>query len=115
MLLTINAPEIERRLQQEADKQGVTAADLALRLLETQLATPSQLSAEERARLDRPFHATATQEEWRQGFLDFVGSHNGMNLPQLPPQAFERESFYEDERHRGGTAPLAASFPGRPS
>jgi uncharacterized membrane protein len=94
MPLTINAPDIERRLQQEATRQGVSPAELAMHLLEAQLPSAVSLPAE-----TAPFHSTASLPEWKRVFLEWVQSHEAMNLPQLAPQSLERASFYEDERH----------------
>lgn len=42
-----------------------------------------------------PFYATATPEEWERAFLEWTESHSA-DAPVLPPEAFERESLYED-------------------
>lgn len=110
MPLTINAPDVEHRLQQEATRQGLSADALLLQLLHTYLAVPQQAPREQaspdanarqpqQATEELPFYATATPEEWEREFLRWVDSHKDMNLPQLPPEAYERASFYEDERH----------------
>lgn len=78
-------PEMVGRLHQAAARKGIAAADYARKLLEEQL-----LSAEQQEVL--PFWATATREEWEQAFDAWVESHN--HLPELPPEAFERASFY---------------------
>lgn len=100
MPLTINAPDIEDRLQREAARQGIAPADLAMHLLEEQLpqakATPTKpVPLTEPA----PFHATASVSQWKHAFLEWVQSHDAMNTPRLAPEAFERASFYEDDRH----------------
>jgi hypothetical protein len=67
MPLTINAPDIERRLQQEATRQGVSPAELAMHLLEAQLPSAVSLPAE-----TAPFHSTASLPEWKRVFLEWV-------------------------------------------
>jgi hypothetical protein len=42
------------------------------------------------------FYLTATPEEFRRAF-DALGAGNE-NLPLLPPEAFDRESLYDEDR-----------------
>lgn len=111
MPLTINAPDVEHRLQQEATKQGISANDLALRLLSAQLPVPETVSLEQpsqdaaKRHPEEPsevplFYVTATPDEWSARFDEWVNSHP--KREPLPPEAFERASFYEDERHLAG-------------
>ncbi len=46
--------------------------------------------------VSRPFYETATPEEWSREFLAWAESHH--DLPQLPPQAYDRAYFYEEGR-----------------
>jgi hypothetical protein len=43
---------------------------------------------------ERPLYETATREEW-EAFMDAL-AEGGENLPVLPPEAYDRESLYED-------------------
>lgn len=111
MPLTINAPDVERRLQQEATRQGLSADVLVLHLLQTHLPVPqaTQEGSQEQAAQNAnnepiqqapeelPFYATATPEEWVARFEEWINSHP--KREPLPPEAYERASFYEDERH----------------
>jgi hypothetical protein len=47
---------------------------------------------------ERPFHQTATPQEWVQALREWSESHRGMNLPSLSEYAVSRESMYDDER-----------------
>jgi hypothetical protein len=87
MSLLINAPAVEQRLAQEAQRHGVPAEDYAVQILSTHLEPLNGVA------LPQPFYATATPEEWAQKFDEWVEGH-----PQrhpLPEDAFDRESFYE--------------------
>ncbi len=82
MTLTIElTPEVEKRLQHEAKQRGVASELYARQLLEEKLlpasATASQKSPQERVK----------------AFNEWVNSHDP-NLPPLPDEAYERESFY---------------------
>ncbi|BDI31513.1 hypothetical protein CCAX7_35640 [Capsulimonas corticalis] len=88
MSLLINAPAVEQRLAQEAQRHGVPAEDYAVHILSTHLEPLNGAVA-----LLQPYHATATAEEWTQKFDEWVEGH-----PQheaLPEGAFDRASFYE--------------------
>ena len=82
MSLTLElAPEVEAGLRAEADRTGMDPADFAARLIEEQI-TPLA-----RERL--------TPEEWLRIADEWAA---GNRWPRLPEAAYERESFYEDDR-----------------
>ena len=85
MSLTINAPAVEGRLKKEADKRGLSAADLAVSILSENLPSAGKNSA--------PFYETATPEEWAAELDAWINSHEGG--VSLPESALTRESFYE--------------------
>jgi hypothetical protein len=90
MVLNINiAPEVERRLREEAAKHGQDAAEYASALL-SQILT---------AGASTRFYETATHEEWERAFDAWVESHRDLTAPVIPLDALRRESMYED---RGG-------------
>jgi|HubBroStandDraft_4_1064222.scaffolds.fasta_scaffold3507082_1 hypothetical protein len=89
MSLVINAPNVERTLQQEATNRGVTAADYAVDILTAHLRHQESDSAVTAV----PFYATATPEQWTKAFDEWVDSHPARQ--PLPDSAMRRESFYE--------------------
>jgi len=88
MSLVIDAPVVEGKLRREAQRRGLSAADLAATILSAHLG-PAQASETEAA----PFYATATPEQWIAEFDTWVDSHAGGR--SLPDSALTRESFYE--------------------
>ncbi len=88
MTLTIElAPELEDRLREEATRRGLDAVELARRLIEERLPAPTSSPQPPTLRL--------TPEEWIREFDAYCASHDPTK-PPLPPEAFERESFYGD-------------------
>jgi hypothetical protein len=86
MTLTIDLPpELEDRLLREAERQGLSASEYTLRLIEQQL-PPQQ---EERKSL----WETLTPDEWKREFRAWINTHDATK-PPLPPEALERASFY---------------------
>lgn len=84
MTLTIElAPEVEEQLRREAEQQGMASETYARQLLEERLLPAQEL----------PFWARASREEWLQAFNEWMDSHDA-NLPPLPDEAYNRESFY---------------------
>lgn len=77
-------PELEARLAREARQYGITLEAYALKLLE--VALPLNVF------VPRTGHLTAQDIEEMTREL----SKGSENLPILPPEATERESFYED-------------------
>jgi len=78
------APEVEERLQDEAERRGIPIGQLVLRLVEDAVLPPR----EEAERQPSP-------RERLDAFRDYLATHDPA-LPPLPPEAFERESFYGD-------------------
>jgi hypothetical protein len=86
MALTIDlAPELEARLRREAEKQGLSTDDYARTLIERALPTAEPKSLWE----------TLSPEEWQRAFDAYLAGHDATK-PPLPPEAFERASFYGD-------------------
>ncbi len=82
MTLTIElTPELEARLQHEAERQGMASELYARQLLEEQL-LPTRTTSSQRS-----------PQEWAKAFNEWVNGHDP-NLPPLPDEAYERESFY---------------------
>ena len=83
MSIVIDAPAIEHQLDEEAAKHGVSAQQFAIEILSSHLrssGSPGELSAEQRiVRLDA-----------------FIASQAGRI--KLRPEAFERASYYADDR-----------------
>jgi hypothetical protein len=86
MTLTIDLPpELEDRLLREAERQGLSASEYTLRLIEQQL--PPRHEAK------KSLWETLTPDEWERAFDEYLASHDPTK-PPLPPEAFERASFY---------------------
>jgi hypothetical protein len=86
MTLTIDLPpELEERLLQEAEKRGLSVSEYTRYLIE------QQLPARQEKR--KSLWETLTPDEWEQAFDEYLASHDPTN-PPLPPEAFERASFY---------------------
>jgi hypothetical protein len=84
MTLTIDIPrELEGRLQEEAERRGVAAEELARTFLEERLLSPTESPLWERP------------EDWERAFDEWIGSQNP-ERPVLPESATRRESFYGD-------------------
>ena len=86
MSLSIDlTPETEDRLEEEAARRGLDLNQYARLLIEQSLlpqvpAGPSLWN-------------TLTADEWIREFKAWSDGHRG--LPALPPEAYERASFYE--------------------
>jgi hypothetical protein len=78
-------PDVESRLRREAERQGLEAGEYARRLIEHQL--PSQQVTRQ------SLWETLTPDEWKREFRAWIESHDPTK-PPLPPEAFERASFY---------------------
>lgn len=85
MTLTLELPpEIEIRLRDAAAREGVDVDEFTRNLIQQHLPSESTES----------LWKTLTPEEWTRRFEEWVTTHSGW--PQLPPEAYERASFYED-------------------
>lgn len=102
MALTIDAPEIEHRLQEEAQRRGMAVEEYLMLLLQDQWARTdpvlnwpiSLVQDVERSDGTTPFYATATTVEWLNAFDRWIDSHTERS--PLPENAFDRSSFYEE-------------------
>ena len=84
MTLTIDIPrELEGRLQEEAERRGVAAEELARTFLEERLLSPAESPLWERP------------GEWEKAFDGWIASQDP-GRPPLPEEATSRESFYGD-------------------
>lgn len=90
MPLTISSPHLERRLAEAAQEQHTTPAALAVQMLETLL-----VSSEEAV----SGSSSSSSSERKALFHRWLEHNQAQGLPSLSPQAFERVSFYDDERH----------------
>jgi predicted DNA-binding protein len=89
MTVTIELkPEIEKRLAKEADKKGLP--------IETFIEVFIEENLEEAEEKEKPFHETASREEWIAEFDKWIESHKDRGLPYLSDEATRRENIYED-------------------
>jgi hypothetical protein len=108
MTLMIELPaEVESRLEEEAARRGVSVAEYARALLEShvlphgaKIRSSTEVNAASQTRADSkeeplPFYATATPEEWVKAFDEWVERY-GRKVPNLPPEAYDREHMYGD-------------------
>ena len=87
MSLTIELPpDVEDRLRQEAERQGMEAEPYAARILADRFSAQQGYSS---------LWCTLSHEEWIRQTREWSESHR--HLPPLPPEAMERASFYEDD------------------
>ena len=77
------SPEVEARIQAEARAQGIEAASYLKILIEK--AVRANPGASRQAGTARDMHA----------FFEAMAA-NSDKIPQLPDEAFTRESFYQD-------------------
>lgn len=90
MIVTIELkPEIEKRLVKEAGKKGLTIETFIEVFIEDNLA-----EAEDKPK-EKPFHETATPEEWIAELKKWSESHD-KTTPFLSDEATRRENIYED-------------------
>jgi len=89
MTVTIELkPEIEKRLAEKAKKNGLP--------IETFIEVFIEDSLEAVEEKEKPFHETATKEEWLAEFRKWIDSHKDKDYPVLPDEAYSRETIYED-------------------
>jgi predicted transcriptional regulator len=92
MTVTIELkPEIEKRLAEEADKKGLPIETFIEAFIEENLE-----ETEEKEEKKKPFHETASREEWLAEFRKWIESHKDKDYPVLPDEAYSRENIYED-------------------
>jgi hypothetical protein len=90
MSVTIDLkPEIEKRLAEKAREKGLKIETYIEVLIE------EKVNGETEKPKEKPFHETATREEWLAEFDRWVKSHR-TDTPLLSDEATRRESIYED-------------------
>lgn len=91
------SPEIEAILRRLAQEKNQDVDSVARELLERVVKDAD--ASRDIGPDARPFWATATPAEWS-ARLHALGQSAARipNVPVLPPEAFEPESLYEDER-----------------
>lgn len=88
MTLTIELPpELERRLREQAEREGLDAGSYLERLVDYHLATNGTQPAS--------LWDSLSPEEWRRQTREWAASHD-QSIPPLPDEAVSRESFYEE-------------------
>ena len=100
MTLTIElSPQVEQRLQETAAREGVDPAVYVQRLLENQL-VPLDMAAIRKAWekhepgvVQESLLGKIPLEEWMKLADEWIASHD--DWPDLPDEAYTRESFYE--------------------
>lgn len=83
-------PEVEARAAREAAARGVSVETLLADVIEENLNGGEE----------KPFHQTATTEEWVREFNEWVNSHDYITAPPLSDEAMSRESIYEREDYQ---------------
>ena len=99
MLLAIISPDVTRRLQRAALDQGISPTALVEEILEHHLPSAIQGDQTDTAPPTSGLDSLKAPERIAL-FLNWIESNRSEHLPMLPPEAFERASFYEDERHQ---------------
>jgi hypothetical protein len=93
MLQVELAPEIEKRLVAAARAEGLEPAAYASRLIS------ATINARINARINAPIDVLTSEKHLSQEELDAVLDRlasRGDNMPDLPDEAYTRESFYQD-------------------
>jgi hypothetical protein len=83
------APEIEKRLVEAARAEGLAPEAYASRLIAATIDAPTD------ARIEALTSEKHLSQEELDAVLDRLASR-GHNLPNLPDEAYTRESFYQD-------------------
>ena len=92
MTVTIELkPETEKRIQERAKRRGKAIEAYLEDFIEENIVEESDKREKE-----RPFHETATKEEWLVEFHRWLDSHKDKNYPSIPDEALRRENMYED-------------------
>ncbi len=92
MTVTIKLkPETEKRLAERAKQNGLPIETFIEVFIEDNLEEEPDTSTEEK---EKPFHETATKEEWLAEFHRWLDSHKDKNYPVLPDEAYSRENIY---------------------
>lgn len=78
-------PEIEERLRARAAERGLPVEKFLEAVIELDVSRSGE----------RPFHETATTEEWEKAFTDWVNADRPHH-PPLSDEAISRESIYRE-------------------
>lgn len=87
------SPEIEAWLAQRAVADRATLEQVAQKLL-------ADLAHKEKAMPIASSPVAKTKEERLKAYEKALTQFHTLNLQPLPAEAYERDSFYDDERHR---------------
>jgi len=88
-------PDLEEELAARAKAEGLTTEEFVNRELEKVVAAESLTTDSELdVNSERPFHETATPEEWVSALEDFI--RNFPQHPVLSDEAISRESIYRE-------------------
>jgi len=92
MTVTIELkPEIEKRLAEKARQNNLKIETYLEVFIEESFNDKTNSLTEEK---EKPFHETATKEEWSAEFHRWLDSHKDKNYPVLPDEAYSRENIY---------------------
>lgn len=92
MTVTIELkPEIEKRLAERAKQNGLKIETYLEVFIEENLDEKVESETGEK---EKPFHETATKEEWLAEFDRWIDSHKDKDYPILPDEAYSRENIY---------------------
>ncbi|MBC7795940.1 MAG: hypothetical protein H7Z37_03595 [Pyrinomonadaceae bacterium] len=93
MTVTIQLkPETEKLLTEKASQEGLDIETFLQSFIENYL----QTEVSQEVKREKPFHETATKEEWLAEFHKWVDSHGDKDYPSIPDEALRRENMYED-------------------
>ena len=89
MTVTIELkPETEKRLAEKAKRNGLPIKVFIEDILDEKAKDEPK---------EKPFHETATKEEWRAEFKKWLDSRKDHGEPYLSDEATRRENIYEDK------------------
>jgi hypothetical protein len=78
-------PEVEARIRARAAERGLPVEKFIQSVIEIDMAREGE----------RPFHETATDQEWEAALLDWINTERPRH-PPLPDEAISRESIYRE-------------------
>ena len=84
-------PDVETRLEEAAAKQGIPAADIALRFIERGVASALKPNPN-----DLPY------EEWEKRFRAFTDRAPDPNAPYITPEMTRRSNLYKADDEEDG-------------
>jgi len=111
MPITVDIPpELEERLQEEAEREGIATEELIGRFITAYLSALLYLIQSSHSSLQsyvqkllplphtvaqKPYGAAASHAEWERRFDEWINSHDP-NKPPLPENSTRRSFFYGD-------------------